>query len=172
MILSRSLWGLCMRSACSSPKTAPRSMPMSTNTSESCSMRAPSCSGSSSWLKSSCSPWPSPTLPNPRRHTLWPAVGLAHAPRTPQCAPAVPMPPQHMPTHDNAPGTPTTPSRPPEQPQWSEHAGTGSGPGPDQYRQSMAVPVPVPKILSGTGLSSLRSGKNGLGPDQTELPQH
>ena len=34
------------------------------------------------------------------------------------------------------------------------------------------VPVPVPKFLSGMGPPSLRSGKNGLGPDQTELPQH
>ena len=36
----------------------------------------------------------------------------------------------------------------------------------------MVVPVPVPKIVSGMGPSGLRSGKNGLGPDQTELPQH
>ena len=36
----------------------------------------------------------------------------------------------------------------------------------------MAVPVPVPKFLSGTRLSGLQSSKNGLGPDQTELPQH
>ena len=49
---------------------------------------------------------------------------------------------------------------------------TVSGPGPDQYRRSQAVPVPVPDISSGTGLSGLWSGKNGLGPDQTELPQH
>ena len=49
---------------------------------------------------------------------------------------------------------------------------TRSGPGPDRYRQSVVVPVPVPKILSGTRLSSLQSSKNGLGPDQTELPQH
>ena len=36
----------------------------------------------------------------------------------------------------------------------------------------MVVLVLVPKIVSGTGPSGLRSGKNGLGPDQTELPQH
>ena len=36
----------------------------------------------------------------------------------------------------------------------------------------MVVPVPAPKIGSGMGPSGLRSGKNGLGPDQTELPQH
>ena len=49
---------------------------------------------------------------------------------------------------------------------------TTSGPGPDRYRRSQAVLVPVPDISSGTGLSGLRSGKNGLGLDQTELPQH
>ena len=49
---------------------------------------------------------------------------------------------------------------------------TGSGLGPDRYRRSLAVPVPVPEIGSGTRLSSLQSSKNGLGPDQTELPQH
>ena len=47
-----------------------------------------------------------------------------------------------------------------------------SGLGPDRYRRSQAVLVPVPDISSGTGLSGLQSGKNGLGPDQTELPQH
>ena len=36
----------------------------------------------------------------------------------------------------------------------------------------MVVPVLVPKIVSGMGPSGLRSGKNGLGPDQTKLPQH
>ena len=49
---------------------------------------------------------------------------------------------------------------------------TWSGLGPDHYRLSLAVPVPVPEIGSGTRLSSLWSGKNGLGLDQTELPQH
>ena len=49
---------------------------------------------------------------------------------------------------------------------------TGSGPGPDRSRRSLTVPVPVPEISSGTGLSGLRSRKNGPGPDQTELPQH
>ena len=47
---------------------------------------------------------------------------------------------------------------------------TRSGLGPDQYRQSQVVPVPVPEFLSGTRLSSLRSSKNGLGPDQTKFP--
>ena len=49
---------------------------------------------------------------------------------------------------------------------------TRSGLGLDQSRWSLAVTVPVPEFLCGTGLSRLRSGKNGLGPDQTELPQH
>ena len=51
-----------------------------------------------------------------------------------------------------------------------------SGPGLDRDQTdidgSWRFPVPVPKILSGTGLSGLRSGKNGPEPDQTELPQH
>ena len=51
-----------------------------------------------------------------------------------------------------------------------------SGPGLDRDQTDIdspwRFPVPVPKILSVTGLSGLRSGKNGLELDQTELPQH
>ena len=132
--------------------------------------------GQVTYLTCSDCPWPSPTCPNPCQHVLRPTVSPAHASHVPQCVPVAPTLPRHMLTHDDVPCTPMTPSRPLEQPQWRQtcrdQVWTWSGLGPDQYRQSMMVTVPVPKILSESGLSGLWSGKNGPGPDWTELPQH